>query len=167
MSKLETELNQLIKDNLPESGAKILQEQLNKIDMLEEEVLVLTEELENTRVSYTALENECKSLHALKEEMQNKIKELSHYKEREEAIEKRERNLEVEILDRELTLTQQSKDDIFKLVDKFMGHPAVTVDKYITKTDTKNMVIPEGGYTTCMTDTCSENESVTNTESKR
>jgi len=136
MKKITEEMQELIAKNLPAATAGAMKD---FIEESEEVKLNLKESLEKNIIkdkSIDSLLREAALLNGKIEKFEDFNKREKELDGREISIADRERNIKLQIIEIQLSVTQASLATTERLVEKVFGHPSVTV------TNSKNVYTP-------------------------
>lgn len=155
MSILNLEIQETIRKNLPSAIADELTIFLKETKDLEKSFEEVIKDLKKTEKENTLLKEELGK-------KENLIQDFEKLQLREEEIFKKEKELEVTLLQKELELKNKSSEELFRLVDKIFGHPSVT----ITRSSNGQVPIPiDNGQWASTVDTHNSETTIT-TETK-
>ena len=127
---LEDRISEAIRENLPEQTAKELKKRLEELSRVEKENESLKEQTES--LSRTIAEQE-KELDDMRAELipQQEVKRTERMLEEAKiALEKRERNLEMEVMRNTIGMLENRNQAIQSLVERVFGNPRIVHSRH-------------------------------------
>lgn len=155
---LNKDIQDTIEKHLPAQIGEVLKKRLDEIPRLEDEVKTLTEDLKTV----SAISNERKRTN---QELSEQLKTHQELDIRLTELEKRERNLELELCRKDVSCAQEKANQLFGLVNSIFKNPTYKENIAKTSFGSENVPVTNNGYTTTQSMSTHFNENVTTTRS--